>query len=82
MKVAILKGMHRSSRVNSHLCWKTCATKARLRFGDPSTISFGVKYLLQPILSACSRTNFALSEVFFAANADGLLCSGARTFKR
>lgn len=66
----------------SHLCWKICATNARLRFGEPSTISFAVKYLLQPILSACSRTSFALSNGSFTFSVDGLVCSGARTFKR
>lgn len=65
-----------------HLCWNICATNARLRLGEPSTISFAVKYLLQPILSACSRTNFALCNGSFAFNADGLLCSGARTFNK
>lgn len=66
----------------SHLCWKICATKARLRFGDPSTMSLAVKYRLQPILSACSRTNFALSKGFLTANVEGLVYSGARTFRR
>lgn len=66
----------------THLCWKICATKARLRFGDPSTMSLAVKYLLQPILSACSRTNFALSKGFLTANVEELMYSGARTFRR
>jgi len=66
----------------THLCWKICATKARLRFGDPSTMSLAVKYLLQPILSACSRTNFALSKGFLTAKVEGLMYSGARTFRR
>jgi len=65
-----------------HLIWKICATKARLRFGEPSTISLAVKYLLQPIFSACSRTSFALSNGFFTANVDGLVYSDARTFRR
>jgi hypothetical protein len=67
---------------NNHLIWKICATKARLRFGEPSTISLTVKYRLQPIFSACSRTSFALSKGFFTANVDGLVYSGARTFRR
>lgn len=65
-----------------HLCWKICATKARLRFGEPSTISLAVKYLLHPILSACSRTCLALSNGCLGAKFDGFLCSGARTFNR
>ena len=81
-KLTIKNAMHCSRRGPSHLCWKIWATKARFRFGEPSTISFAVKYLLQPILSACSRTNFALSKGFFAANVDWWLCSGASTFKR
>ncbi|KAJ1415153.1 MULE transposase domain [Sesbania bispinosa] len=44
-----------------------------------STISLAVKYRLQPILSACSRTNFTRSK---GANMDGLVYSGARTFRR
>lgn len=81
-KLTIKNAMHCSRRGPSHLCWKIWATKARFRFGEPSTISFAVKYLLQPILSACSRTNFAVSKGFFAANVDWWLCSGASTFKR
>jgi hypothetical protein len=54
-----------------------------MRFGKPSTMSVGVKYLLEPILSACSRTNLALWRRFFTDIADGLaLHSGARTFNR
>ena len=41
--------------------WTVCATNARFRFAEPSTISLGVKYLLQSIFSACSSTKFAIS---------------------
>lgn len=67
---------------DSYLFWKICATKARLRFGEPSTMSFGVRYRLQPILSACSRISLALSKGDFTDFIAGLVCSGARTFNK
>lgn len=66
-----------------YLFWKMWATKARFRFGKPSTMSFGVRYLLQPIRSACSSTNLALWTRSFTDIADSLaLHSGAKTFNR
>lgn len=66
----------------SNLWWNTCATNARFKFADPSTISFGLKYRLQSILSAWSSTNLALSVGSFISNVAGLQCSGARTLSR
>lgn len=67
---------------SSHLWWKICATNARFKLPEPSTISFGVKYRLQSIFSACSKTKFALSTGSFASNVAGLQCSGASTLSK
>lgn len=67
---------------NAYLCWNIWATNARFRFADPSTMSFGVTYLLQSIFSACSIIKFALSVGFLASNVLALPCSGARTLSK
>lgn len=70
------------SNWGTHLWWNIWATNARFKFGEPSTISSGVKYLLQSIFSACSSTMFALSTGSLASKVAGLQCSGARTLSR
>jgi len=45
-------------------------------------MSFGVRYLLQSNLSACSRTIFALSVGSLMVKADGPAVSGARALSK
>lgn len=66
----------------SYLWWNICATKARFKLEEPSTMSFGSRYLLQSIFSACSRTKLALSVGSLTSKVAGLQCSGASTLRR
>jgi hypothetical protein len=77
-----IKNSSNRRKIIVHLCWNICATNARLRFGEPSVISFGLKYLLQSNFSACSSTIFALTAGSFVSNAVSEECSGARDLIR
>lgn len=60
-----ISGVSVSSTVSSPGCvLNKCATKAKFNFGLPETSARGVKYFLQPNLSALSKIYSALCKRF------------------
>lgn len=72
----------RNGRKNFHLWRNICATNARFRFVEPSTMSFGVTYCLQSNFSACWMISFALSFGSLVFSVLVVQCSGARALSR